>query len=74
MMLQKVIEPHPISMDTDYTLIESEALTTKQNKVLEKWIKDSILKVYVRINPQYLDYKLINEEWKIQNSKCANEE
>ena len=69
--LDEQIPTHKVSMEYDYNLIRGEALNEKQNKVLGKWINDSIKKIYVYIAPEYLNYRLKNDGWYTQNSLSA---
>ena len=55
--LNKVIPSHHASLQEDYEIIADFALQDKQNRELEKWIKETIRKMYVWIAPEYRDYE-----------------
>ncbi len=54
--LNKIIPTHHASLQEDYEIIADFALQDKQNRELEKWIKETIRKMYVWISPEYRDY------------------
>ncbi|WP_298064557.1 peptidylprolyl isomerase [uncultured Rikenella sp.] len=55
--LDKIIPTHHASLQEDYEIIADFALQDKQNRELEKWIKQTIGKMYVWISPTYRDYE-----------------
>lgn len=55
--LNKVIPTHHASLQEDYEIIADFALQDRQNRALEKWIKETIAKMYVWIAPEYRDYE-----------------
>lgn len=56
--LNKIFPTHHASLQEDYEIIADFALQDKQNRVLEKWIKENIGKMYVWISPEYRGYQL----------------
>lgn len=54
--LNKIIPAHHASLQEDYEIIADFALQDKQNRELEKWIKETVRKMYVWISPEYRDY------------------
>lgn len=54
--LNEVIPSHHASLSEDYEIIADFALQDKQNRELEKWMKETIAKMYIWIAPEYRDY------------------
>jgi len=53
-MLQRLQEPHRLSLETDYTLIQDFALQDKRQRVLEEWIAELRKSVYIAIKDDTL--------------------
>jgi peptidyl-prolyl cis-trans isomerase SurA len=45
--------PHKANIDDDYARIHQMALEEKKNDVINDWIKERIVKTYIRIDPEY---------------------
>ncbi|WP_304234602.1 peptidylprolyl isomerase [Jiulongibacter sediminis] len=50
--------PHQINMKDDYEKIKQFALINKQNTEIDKWFKEAIAEVYIKIDPEYQVCKL----------------
>ena len=50
--LQRRQEPHALSLDTDYTLIQDFALQEKRQRVLAEWIEELKESVYIAIKDE----------------------
>lgn len=53
-MLQRRQEPHKLSLETDYTLIQDFALQDKRQRELEAWIRELRGSVYIAIKDESL--------------------
>ncbi|MGR3809865.1 peptidylprolyl isomerase [Jiulongibacter sp. NS-SX5] len=51
-------EPHKINMKDDYEKIKQFALINKQNVEIDKWFREAIAEVYIKIDPEYEVCKL----------------
>jgi peptidyl-prolyl cis-trans isomerase SurA len=56
--LKEKFKPHKISMEEDYEKIKEFALMNKQNQEIEKWFREAIGEVYIKIDPEYDTCKL----------------
>jgi peptidyl-prolyl cis-trans isomerase SurA len=57
-------EPHKANLRDDYSKIQQVALSQKQAKTIEKWLKDRLPGYYIRIDPQYRSCSVFSE-WRI---------
>ncbi|MEI8278149.1 MAG: peptidylprolyl isomerase [Bacteroidota bacterium] len=46
-------EPHKANLKDDYSKIQQIALSQKQGKKLEQWLKDKLPTYYIKIDPEY---------------------
>lgn len=53
-------EPHKINMKDDYEKIREFALMNKRNEEIDRWFKDAISEVFIKIDPEY-DCKLFEQ-------------
>lgn len=53
--LNEIIPTHHANLTEDYEIISDFALQDKQNRTLDKWINETIRKMYVWISPEYRD-------------------
>lgn len=59
--LKEKFKPHTINLTDDYEKIKEFALMNKQNTEIEKWFRDSIGEVYIKIDPEYQVCKLFEQ-------------
>lgn len=59
--LKKKYPPHVINMKDDYEKIREFALVNKKNEVIDKWFKEAIAEVYIKIDPEYQACKLFEQ-------------
>jgi peptidyl-prolyl cis-trans isomerase SurA len=52
--------PHQANLNDDYQKIAAAALNEKKNKALDEWFKKNRGDVYLEIDPQYADCKLLD--------------
>ncbi|MBC6606393.1 peptidylprolyl isomerase [Hymenobacter sp. BT188] len=52
--------PHQANLQDDYQKIAAAALNEKKNKALDEWFKKNRGDVYIEVDPQYADCKLLN--------------
>lgn len=52
--------PHQANLQDDYQKIAAAALNEKKNKALDEWFKKNRGDVYLEVDPQYADCKLLN--------------
>lgn len=45
--------PHTADLNSDYELIQQYALAEKKNRQIEKWFKEAMEEVFVKIDPEY---------------------
>lgn len=57
--LKKTHEPHTASLSSDYELIQQYALSEKKNRQIEKWFKEAMEEVFVKIDPEYGDCDIL---------------
>lgn len=50
---KKSYEPHTANLSTDYELIQQYAMAEKKNRQIEKWFKEAMEEVFVKIDPEY---------------------
>jgi peptidyl-prolyl cis-trans isomerase SurA len=50
---KKSYEPHTASLNSDYELIQQYAMAEKKNRQIEKWFKEAMEEVFVKIDPEY---------------------
>lgn len=53
-------EKHPANLEDDYEKIKEFALNEKQNKIIEKWFKEALAEVYIKIDQEYQSCNLFN--------------
>lgn len=46
-------EPHKLNLKDDYSLIQQQTLTRKQNQFLFNWVKDKSKDYYIHVDPEY---------------------
>ncbi len=51
--LKNKYSPHVINMKDDYEKIKEFALMNKKNEEIDKWFKEAIAEVYIKIDPEY---------------------
>ena len=51
--------PHVANLEDDYQKISTAALEAKKAKVLDKWFKKTLPEVYIYIDPEYKDCKVL---------------
>ncbi|MEO6883931.1 MAG: peptidylprolyl isomerase [Bacteroidia bacterium] len=56
-------KPHKANLQDDYQAIQNQALSVKQHKTINNWIKSKLTDTYVHIDEDYLDCKFDNP-WK----------
>ncbi len=56
---KKKYEPHTANLKDDYELIQQYALAEKRNRQIEKWFKEAMEEVYVKIDPEYETCKIL---------------
>ncbi len=48
-------EPHKANLRDDYSKIQQVALSQKQNKKLDQWLRDKLPTYYLKVDPEYRD-------------------
>ncbi|MDP5120126.1 MAG: peptidylprolyl isomerase, partial [Spirosomaceae bacterium] len=56
---KKTHEPHTASLNSDYELIQQYALSEKKNRQIEKWFKEAMEEVFVKIDPEFGDCNIL---------------
>ena len=51
--------PHVANLEDDYQKISTAALESKKAKVLDEWFKKTLPEVYIHIDPEYKDCKVL---------------
>ncbi len=59
--LKEKYQPHTINLGDDYEKIKEFALMNKQNEEIEKWFREAIGEVYIKIDPEYQVCKLFEQ-------------
>lgn len=62
-MVERKIPAHIANLQNDYKLINSMALSDKQNKVFEDWISDQLKELYISIDKKYLNCNFKYDNW-----------
>jgi peptidyl-prolyl cis-trans isomerase SurA len=52
-------DPHVANLEDDYQKISTAALEAKRAKVLDEWFKKTLPEVYIYIDPEYKDCKVL---------------
>ncbi len=60
--LNEVIPSHLANLGDDYEIIETYALTDKQNRVFDKWLDEKLKTMYIYIAPPYRDVQF-DRDW-----------
>jgi len=63
-------EPHKANLTDDYQKIQQAALTSKQNKEVEKWFSKKRTQTYIRINEEFLNCEKL-QPWINESAKRA---
>lgn len=63
-------EPHKANLTDDYQKIQQAALTSKQNKEVEKWFSKRRTETFIRINDEFLSCEKLNP-WINDKAKSA---
>lgn len=61
-------EPHKANLQDDYQKIQQAALTSKQNKAIEKWFSKKRTQTYIRINDEFLSCEKL-QPWINESAK-----
>ena len=61
--LLEIIPTHPASLEEDYTTIEEMALSQKQQKVFDDWMREKIDGLYVYIAPDFREGEFQYSNW-----------
>lgn len=61
--LLDIIPAHPANLVYDYDLIESAALSDKQNREIDRWLDGAIEQTYIYVAPRYRDYNFERAGW-----------
>ena len=61
--LLEIIPTHPASLEEDYTTIEEMALSQKQQKVFDDWMREKIDGLYVYIAPDFREGEFQYSTW-----------
>ena len=61
--LLEIIPTHPASLEEDYTTIEEMALSQKQQKVFDDWMREKIDGLYVYIAPDFREGEFQYSKW-----------
>jgi peptidyl-prolyl cis-trans isomerase SurA len=61
--LLEVIPTHTATLDEDYTTIEEMALSQKQQKVFDEWMREKIDGLYVYIAPDFREGEFQYPNW-----------
>lgn len=64
MRLLKLVEYHPshiVNMKDDYEKIKEFAMAEKSNREVDKWFKEAIGEVYIKIDPEYSVCRLFEQ-------------
>jgi peptidyl-prolyl cis-trans isomerase SurA len=56
---KKRFEPHTANLKDDYELIQQYAIAEKRNRQIEKWFKEAMEEVFVKIDPEYKECKIL---------------
>ncbi len=59
--LKKKYEPHRASLEEDYEKIKAYALNEKQGMAVDKWFREAVAEVYIKIDPDYEVCKLFEQ-------------
>lgn len=62
-MLKNRIEGHPANMTEDFQTLRDVVVNKRKEEKIEQWIKDKIKTTYVRISPDWRNYKFHYEGW-----------
>lgn len=61
--LLEIIPTHPASLEEDYSTIEEMALSQKQQKIFDEWMREKIDGLYVYIAPDFRDGEFEYPNW-----------
>lgn len=61
--LLEIIPTHVATLDEDYTTIEEMALSQKQQKVFDEWMREKIDGLYVYISPEFREGEFQYPNW-----------
>lgn len=61
--LLEIIPTHPASLEEDYSTIEEMALSQKQQKIFDEWMREKIDGLYVYIAPDFREGEFEYHNW-----------
>jgi peptidyl-prolyl cis-trans isomerase SurA len=61
--LLDIIPTHPASLEEDYSTIEEMALSQKQQKIFDEWMREKIDGLYVYIAPDFREGEFEYPNW-----------
>jgi peptidyl-prolyl cis-trans isomerase SurA len=61
--LLEIIPTHPASLEEDYSTIEEMALSQKQQKIFDEWMREKIDGLYVYIAPDFREGEFEYPNW-----------
>lgn len=59
LQFKKKYEPHIANLKDDFELIQQYALSEKSNREVERWFKNALGEVFVKIDPEYESCKIL---------------
>ncbi|NBA87461.1 peptidylprolyl isomerase [Emticicia sp. CRIBPO] len=60
-VLKKKFEPHRANLTDDFEKIKSYALNEKHGVSIDKWFREAVAEVYIKIDPEYAVCKLFEQ-------------
>lgn len=64
-------EPHKLNMKDDYSLIQQQALSKKQNEFLFNWVKEKSQDYYIHVDSEYKDCSEL-KDWHLDDKATAS--
>lgn len=61
LVLNEIYPTHMVNMNDDYEKIKEFALAEKSNREVDKWFREAIAEVYIKIDPEYSVCKLFEQ-------------
>lgn len=61
--IEKFIPSHVVNLKEDFKLIQDIALQKKQEEYFEKWLNESIQKMYIKIDPSFVKCDFRKKGW-----------
>lgn len=59
----EIVPSHPANINDDYTILERNALMSKQDEVFYKWLEGKIETMYIKVADEYRDTIFDNKGW-----------